>query len=129
VNRSRTEPLQSIGAVLGAAGLAILCVACSAATGQAGLLSVTDVLDGAANRTVTVTGRYAGWKGACKGAPPRTRSDWMLVDDASCIYVNGPLPAGLISPPDTTSNGTAVVVQGQVERAPDGRLFLRLPPK
>jgi len=53
----------------------------------------------------------------------------MLADDVSCIYVSGPLPAGLAAPPDTTTNGTAVVFQARVERAPDGQLFLRLPRK
>ena len=131
MSKGRTEPLRSLAAALGAVGLALSCVACSAGApaAPAGLLTVTEVLNGAADRTVTVTGRYAGWKGGCKGGPPAMRSDWMLVDDASCIYVSGPVPAGLVPPPDLTSNGTPVVVQAHVERAPDGRLFLRLPRK
>ena len=131
MSKDRTEPLRRLAAALGAAGLALSCLACSAGgpAGPAGLSTVTDVLEGAAGRTVTVTGRYAGWKGGCKGAPPNTRSDWMLVDDASCIYVSGPVPPGLAPPPDATSDGAPLVIQAQVERAPDGRLFLRLPRK
>ena len=129
MSKDRKEPLRSLAAALGAAGLALSCVACSAGapTAPAGHMTVTDVLDGAAGRTVTVTGRYAGWTGGCKGGPPNTRSDWMLVDDTSCIYVSGPVPAGLVPPPDTASNGTPVEIRAQVERAADGRLFLRLP--
>ncbi len=131
MSKDRSEPLRSFAAAFGAVGLALSCVACSAGApaAPAGQLTVTEVLDGAAGRTVTVAGRYAGWKGGCKGGPPHTRSDWMLVDDTSCIYVSGPVPAGLVPPPDPTSNGTPVAVQAQVERAADGRLFLRLPPK
>ena len=90
---------------------------------------MTDVLRGDANGLVTVTGRYAGWSGPCKGAPPRTRSDWMLVDGTACIYVSGPVPVGLAPPPDPASHGQGTVVEGRVERADDGRLYLWLPPK
>ena len=129
MNPARGEPLRAIALVLGAAAMAVSFMACSATANPTGTLSVSDVLGGAPGGPVTVKGRYAGWKGACKGSPPRTRSDWMLVDDTSCIYVSGPVPSGLTAPPDPTSEGTPVVVHGRVERAEDGRLYVKLLPK
>ena len=76
-------------------------------------------------RSVTVRGQFAGWVGGCEGPPPRSRSDWMLVDAKSCIYVSGPVPQGLAAPPDMASYGRAVTVHAQVELTDDGRPYLR----
>ncbi|MBX3620728.1 MAG: hypothetical protein KF891_12190 [Rhizobacter sp.] len=92
--------------------------------GVAQVLAHADALQG---RTLTVTGRFAGWTGPCRGAPPRTRSDWMLAEASACLYVTGPVPAGLTPPPDTVSNGRAVQLRGRLERADDGRPYLVVP--
>ena len=46
----------------------------------------------------TVRGLFLGWHGPCQGVPP-TRSAWQLADGdqkgAACLYVDGPVPAGL----------------------------------
>lgn len=78
-------------------------------------------------QVVSVTGRFAGWSGACTGLPPRTRSDWMLVDDTHCVYVTGPVPEGISAPPDRASNGRPLTVRGRVAAADDGRVFLQRP--
>lgn len=121
-------------------------VLCSACAGQGGSaapatpqaaaahlpLGVTQLLAQATaleGRTLLVSGRFAGWTGPCKGAPPRTRSDWMLTDAQACVYVSGPVPAGLTPPPDTVSNGRPVLLQARLERADDGRPYLVVLPR
>lgn len=47
------------------------------------------------SRTVTITGTFQGWRGACRSGPPVSRSDWMIADASGCIYVHGPVPSGL----------------------------------
>ena len=73
--------------------------------------AIKDNPDGYDGRTVLLTGRFKGWKGACKEAPPRTRSDWIMADDTGCIYVTGSIPKGLspMSPNDETVTLTGVV--------------------
>ncbi|MBN1848335.1 MAG: hypothetical protein JW932_07095 [Deltaproteobacteria bacterium] len=44
---------------------------------------------------LTIAGKFQGWKGPCQGGPPVSRSDWMIVGPSGCLYVNGPVPAGL----------------------------------
>ncbi len=39
------------------------------------------------SQKVTVSGIFTGWSGKCQGVPPKTRSDWMLEQKNSCIYV------------------------------------------
>ncbi|ARN22810.1 hypothetical protein A4W93_24475 [Piscinibacter gummiphilus] len=88
-------------------------------------MGIADALAAPAGTTLRVSGRFAGWSGGCTGGPPRTRSDWMLVDaDGRCLYVSGPVPAGLVPPPDAASNGTAITVTGRREASPDGRPYL-----
>ncbi len=71
----------------------------------------------AAGSTVEVTARFYGWNGPCQGDPP-TRSAWQLADspasEAACVYVDGPMPAGLRPAGDS---GTAVVVRGVLREA------------
>lgn len=94
--------------------------------GVAQLVARADTLQG---HTLSVTGTFAGWTGPCKGAPPRTRSDWMLADAQACVYVSGPVPAGITPPPDTVSNGQALQIRARLERADDGRPYLVVLPR
>jgi hypothetical protein len=136
------------GRTLGPALLGTLLLMCNACAGSgivkvgdgggagkhpATVLSVAELLHGTASlngETVTVQGRFAGWSGGCAGGAPRSRSDWMLIQQdgstAACVYVSGALPSGVSAPPDTVSNGQPLTLRGRVERSEDGRLFLHL---
>jgi hypothetical protein len=92
-----------------------------------GLWPVDLVVDQAAlleGRAVDVSGRFAGWSGPCAGSPPRTRSDWMLTGAKGCLYVSGPLPAGVEAPPSRASLGAQLQLRGVLQRADDGRPYL-----
>lgn len=109
--------------------IALLSAACghgaAPAPADGAAVGIADALAAPAGTTLRVTGRFAGWAGGCTGGPPRTRSDWMLVDaDGRCLYVSGPVPAGIAAPPASTSSGTAVTVSGRREATPDGRPYL-----
>ncbi len=66
------------------------------------------------NRDVYVRGRFMGWKGNCSGKPPETRRDWMLEQENACIYVSGPLPAGITNIRDKKAMGKTVRAHGRV---------------
>lgn len=122
-------------------GAVALCLggACAAPAGPAASATAADVPLGVAQvlahasawqgRTLVVNGAFAGWTGPCKGAPPRTRSDWMLTEANACLYVTGPVPAGLTPPPDIVSNGRPVQLRARLERADDGRPYLVVVPQ
>lgn len=76
------------------------------------------------NKVVTIEGKFSGWNGQCKGAPPVSKSDWMLEDGNSCIYVNGRLPAGFSSLPPGTGTGRILVVQGVVRIDAKGLTYI-----
>lgn len=78
-------------------------------------------------QSVTVRGRYTGWRGGCRGGPPVSRSDWMLEDERACIYVHGPLPIGGL-PPEAHQGIRPMVVEGVLRRHSDGRLYLEMAP-
>lgn len=42
-------------------------------------------------QTVTLSGTYLGWESGY-GAPPITRSDWVLSDGSGAIYISGAMP-------------------------------------
>jgi hypothetical protein len=65
---------------------------------------------------VTISGTYLGQKGGY-GAPPRLRTDWIVVGDGTSIYVSGPVPAN-------AREGANIVVIGTVCRTNDGRLYI-----
>lgn len=46
-------------------------------------------------KQVQLNGVFKGWRGTCKSAPPKSRSDWMFQDATGCIYVHGALPKGV----------------------------------
>lgn len=50
-----------------------------------------------AGTQVEITGYFHGWDllGEAGGAPPVTRSDWVIADSSGAIYVTGILPEGL----------------------------------
>jgi hypothetical protein len=85
----------------------------SSVSGIAGLARVT------VGSAVDVTGKFFGWRGPCRGVPP-TRSAWQLADDATpgaaCVYVDGPMPAGL---DPTGDSGMVVRVRGTLETYED----------
>ncbi|MBU0483455.1 MAG: hypothetical protein KKB30_02940 [Proteobacteria bacterium] len=74
-----------------------------------------------AGQKVLLSGVFKGWKGACFGAPPVTRSDWMLEDDSGCLYVTGPLPAGLDA---LKPNSEQIMVKGLVLTDRKGEPYL-----
>jgi hypothetical protein len=46
-------------------------------------------------KSVNIKGVFQGWRGPCRSGPPVSRSDWMITGTSGCLYVNGPVPAGL----------------------------------
>ena len=66
------------------------------------------------SQNVTVEGVFTGWSGKCHGAPPRTRSDWMLEQKDHCIYVSGAMPKGTSAQPPEKGIGKIVYIQGVV---------------
>ena len=66
------------------------------------------------DRTVTIEGRFMGWSGSCRTAPPETRSDWMVDADNGCLYVSGPTPEGYSAIPGSSSLGKTISVTGRV---------------
>jgi hypothetical protein len=77
-------------------------------------------------RTVTVSGVFAGWNGACRGPVPATRSDWMVEDGGVCLYVTGAMPKGFSAAPPKRGIGEKISVTGKVELTQDGRPYLRI---
>lgn len=61
---------------------------------------------------IVLTGTFRGWKDACEGSAPVTRSDWILEDDTGCIYVSGQLPPR-VSP--LNPKNERIIVSGRVE--------------
>ena len=70
-------------------------------------------------KVVTIEGKYQGWKGGY-GSPPVTRSDWLVEDATSWLYVTGK-PAGLDPLSDV---GHPIKVTGKVELTKDGEPYL-----
>ena len=64
-----------------------------------------------------ITGRYMQWSGGCVGAPPRSRSDWMLIHaEYGCVYVHGAAPHA--------KSGKVVQIDGVWQFTPDGRRYV-----
>ena len=72
---------------------------------------------------VSLEAKFAGWSGKCTSGPPKARSDWMGEDDTGCIYIHGPLPAGLSAP---TPLREPVSVRGTVRLDRNGTPFIDL---
>jgi hypothetical protein len=89
------------------------------------ILNIIDDPPAFEGATVSVKGRFKGWKGDCRGAPPVSRSDWMVDDGTACIYVNGPAPPGLqaMAPDDAP-----VTITGTVRVSPAGMAYIELAP-
>lgn len=109
----------------------IALAACQSAPERANAGDETPTVAGLANspapwvgRTVTVEAHFAGWQGACKGAPPVARADWMIERDGACLFVNGRLPAELSASPPARGIGRALTVTGVVARDRNGRAYL-----
>ena len=73
-------------------------------------------------KSVTVTGVFQGWRGPCRSGPPVSRSDWMITGSSGCLYVNGPVPAGL-NPAEPS--GEKITVTGVI-RLKTGMPYLEL---
>lgn len=71
-------------------------------------------------KTVAITGQYLGWL-AEAGAPPVTRSDWVLKDETGLIYITGKLPK--FHP--AKDKGKMIEVTGVLNISPKGQLFLK----
>lgn len=76
---------------------------------------------------VSLKATFLGWKadkGLDIGAPPATRSDWIVRgDDGAAIYCTGRMPDQL-RPEDPSSRGRRVTVLGQVHLDANGRAFI-----
>lgn len=71
------------------------------------------------DQTIVVHGWFAGFKGTCVGAPPATRSDWMLEGETRCLYVAGGMPRS----PDSKER-FHTEVRGVLKLAADGRPYI-----
>ena len=94
-------------------------------TGQVTVSAVVSNPQDYVGKTVTLSGTYCGWRKplgvtGCEFGPPVTRSDWILSDGESCIYVTG--PSGLSQVKD---RGKSITVQAEVMRSPKGLVYLR----
>lgn len=79
-------------------------------------------------QTVVLRGLYKGWWGKCQGGPPMSRSDWMVEDEkGACLYVHGPVPPGIESPPSRVSVGLPLKLQGTLKTGARGQIYLALP--
>lgn len=86
-------------------------------------ISITDIWadpDIYEGSVVTLEATYSGWKGGLAGAPPETRSDWLLEDETGWIYVTGK-PSGL-DPIDDI--GYPIKVTGLIKLTNDGEPYL-----
>lgn len=73
------------------------------------------------DRHVTVSGQYGGWSHACPASQGKTRSDWVLFDGTSCLFVTGAMPKGLSS---IKPNNEAVEVVGVLRVTDNGKYYL-----
>lgn len=84
---------------------------------RAGVVRIADIVADAERyqgEFVRVSGLFYGWSGRCSGTPPKTRSDWMLESDGSCIYVSGSTPKGKSARPPAKGIGEEVTIKGTV---------------
>lgn len=66
----------------------------------------------------TISGIYMKWSGGCKGAPPVSRSDWMLIHPQyGCVYVHGLAMRATV--------GERVQIQGVWATTADGRRYIQ----
>ena len=76
---------------------------------------------------VSLKATFLGWKadkGQDVGAPPVTRSDWIVRgDDGTCIYCTGRMPDQL-RPDDPSARGRCITVLGQVHLDANGRPYV-----
>ncbi len=110
----------SFGVVISLLCFLVACAASAQVTGeeQVNIGGITSSPAEYEGKTVTVSGEYRGWE-AGYGAPPVTRSDWVIKDETGAIYVTGKLP-GLRYPDDV---GKPIRVKGIV-RVKDTQAYL-----
>ncbi|MBI5178807.1 MAG: hypothetical protein HZA04_06065 [Nitrospinae bacterium] len=72
-------------------------------------------------KSVTHIGGFRGSVNRCSGFPPVSKSDWVMVDQTGCVWVSGPMPAG-IDP--KKAKGEPVRVTGTVRIAKNGRPYI-----
>jgi hypothetical protein len=92
--------------------------------GLSGAVSVGRILSNGStylNTPVFLTATFMGWKGKCKGAPPVSRSDWMVDDGTGCIYVTGKLPMGQNA---MTPKEVVISIRGVVKRGQNGTVYI-----
>jgi hypothetical protein len=74
--------------------------------------SIVDNPEEYVGKEFSISGHFRGWNGRCKGSPPVTRSDWMIEDDKSCLYVSGPIPKGFHA---HAPDGQLVIITGVIK--------------
>ncbi|MBN1755650.1 hypothetical protein JW877_05490 [bacterium] len=77
---------------------------------------------------VTLTGEFWGWSGTkagCAGeisSPPVSKSDWIIkLDSGQCLYVVGPVPAGVDK---LNPQGEKVEISGVVKELETGQIYI-----
>ncbi len=73
-------------------------------------------------QAVSLEGAFQGWRKKCAGGPPLTKGDWVFIDRTACIYVSGPLPAGL---EPQNAKGEPVSVRGVVQLTKRGKAYIK----
>ena len=93
------------------------------------LISLADLLKAPGDfleQDITVRGKFMGWQGTCNYKPPKSRSDWMLVEEGACIYVNGPTPRSIDFRRGSGDIGQEIDVTGRIRFDKEGRPYLRI---
>jgi hypothetical protein len=75
-----------------------------------------------AERDVTVSGIFRGWKWKCPSSGTLTRNDWCMEDGTGCLFVSGMIVKSL-SP--NMPRGERIVVKGHVKLTKEGKPVIK----
>lgn len=85
------------------------------------LSSIISDLQKHKGHSMTIAGQFGGWNHACPSSMGVTRSDWVLFDGGSCLFVTGAKPAGLS---DIQPKNENVTVTALIKQAASGKYYL-----
>lgn len=74
-------------------------------------------------KAVPVAGKFMGWSVCRNRTGMRTRSDWVLSDGASCIYVTGGFPPGM-DPLNKSDIGLDVNFRARISGGAEGAFLI-----